>query len=59
MGKQSELEQNVGFARSFKPMTKDEASELKKETNAVAKQWGAHFDKLDSKGEKNRPLINT
>jgi predicted aldo/keto reductase-like oxidoreductase len=59
MGKEKELEQNVGFAKSFKPMTKDEASELKKETIAVAKQWGAHLDKLDPKGERSRPLINT
>ena len=59
MGKQKELEQNVAWAKSFKPLTKDEAAELKKDTIAVAKEWGAHLDKLDAKGEKNRPLINT
>jgi aryl-alcohol dehydrogenase-like predicted oxidoreductase len=59
MGKIKELEQNVAWAKSFKPLTKDEASELKKETIAVAKQWGAHLDKLDGKGEKSRPLVNT
>ena len=59
MGKQSELEQNVGWAKSFKPLTKDEAAELKKETVAVAKKWGAHLDRLDGKGEKSRPLVNT
>jgi aryl-alcohol dehydrogenase-like predicted oxidoreductase len=59
MGKIQELEQNVGWAKSFKPLTKDEAAELKKETIAVAKQWGAHLDKLDNKGEKSRPLVNT
>jgi hypothetical protein len=59
MGSIKELEQNVGWARSFKPLTKDEAVELKKQTIAVAKQWGAHLDKLDSRGEKSRPLVNT
>jgi aryl-alcohol dehydrogenase-like predicted oxidoreductase len=59
MGKQKELEQNVGWAKAFKPMSKDEAAELKKETVDVAKKWGAHLDKLDPKGEKSRPLINT
>jgi aryl-alcohol dehydrogenase-like predicted oxidoreductase len=59
MGSVKELEQNVGWAKSFKPLTKDEAAELKKETVAVAKKWGAHLDTLDSKGEKSRPLINT
>ena len=55
----AEVEQNIGWIKNFKPMTKEEAVELKKETVAVAKEWGAHLDKLDSKGEKNRPLINT
>src|SRR5262249_41119217 len=32
MGKIKELEQNVGWAKSFKPLSKDEAAELKKET---------------------------
>lgn len=26
---------------------------------AADKQWGAHFGKLDSKGEMSRPLVNT
>lgn len=59
MGSQKELEQNLAWAKTCKPMSKDEAGELKKETVAIAQQWGAHLDKLDSKGEKSRPLINT
>jgi predicted aldo/keto reductase-like oxidoreductase len=59
MGSQKELEQNVQWAREFKPMTAQEAKELKKKTVALAKQWGAHLDRLDAKGEKKRPLINT
>jgi aryl-alcohol dehydrogenase-like predicted oxidoreductase len=59
MGSIAEVEQNVGWAKNFKPMTKEEAAELKKETVALAKEWGAHLDKLDGKGEKSRPLINT
>jgi uncharacterized protein len=59
MGNMKELEQNIGWAKSFKPMTKDEAEGLKKETVEVAKKWKAHLDALDSKGEKSRPLINT
>ena len=54
-----ELEQNVEWARTFKPMTADEANELRKQTVALAKEWGAHLDRLDSKGERTRPLINT
>jgi len=54
-----ELEQNVAWAKAFKPLTKDEALALKKETVALAKEWGAHLDRLDNKGEKSRPLINT
>jgi aryl-alcohol dehydrogenase-like predicted oxidoreductase len=59
MGTMKELEQNLGWAKSFKPLTTDEATELKAKTIAVAKEWGAHLDRLDSKGEKSRPLINT
>jgi predicted aldo/keto reductase-like oxidoreductase len=59
MGSDKELEQNVEWAKTFKPMTADEANELKKKTVEVAKQWGAHLDRLDSKGEKERKLINT
>jgi aryl-alcohol dehydrogenase-like predicted oxidoreductase len=59
MGSEKELEQNVEWARTFKPMTAEEAAELKKKTVALAKEWGAHLDRLDSKGEKSRPLINT
>jgi hypothetical protein len=59
MRSEKELEQNVEWAKTFKPMTAEEANELKKKTIAVAKEWGAHLDKLDGKGEKERPLINT
>jgi aryl-alcohol dehydrogenase-like predicted oxidoreductase len=59
MGSEKELEQNVQWAKEFKPMTAEEANELKQKTVALAKQWGAHLDRLDAKGEKERPLINT
>jgi aryl-alcohol dehydrogenase-like predicted oxidoreductase len=59
MGSLKELEQNVQWAKDFKPMTADEANELKAKTVALAKQWGAHLDRLDAKGEKERPLRNT
>jgi uncharacterized protein len=59
MGSEKELEQNVEWAKTFKPMTAEEADELKKKTVAVATEWGAHLDKLDPKGEKERPLRNT
>ncbi len=59
MGNEKELEQNVEWAKTFKPLTAEEATELKKKTVAVAKQWGAHLDRLDTNGEKTRPLINT
>ena len=54
-----ELEQNVEWAKTFKPMTADEAKELKKKTVALAKEWGVHLDALDPKGEKTRPLVNS
>jgi predicted aldo/keto reductase-like oxidoreductase len=41
MGSQKELEQNVEWAKSFKPLTATEAEELKKKSVALAKQWGA------------------
>ncbi|HLJ96975.1 MAG TPA: aldo/keto reductase [Gemmataceae bacterium] len=59
MGSIRELEQNVQWAKDFKPMTADEANELKEKTVALAKHWGAHLDRLDAKGEKERPLRNT
>jgi aryl-alcohol dehydrogenase-like predicted oxidoreductase len=59
MGTQRELEQNVEYARTFKPMTAREANELKRQTVALARKWGAHLDRLDARGEKTRPLINT
>jgi uncharacterized protein len=59
MGSLKELEQNVQWAKEFKPMTADEANALKAKTVALAKQWGAHLDRLDSNGEKERPLRNT
>jgi predicted aldo/keto reductase-like oxidoreductase len=59
MGSEKELEQNVEWAKTFKPMTAEEANELKTKTVALAKEWGAHLDRLDSQGEKSRPLVNT
>jgi len=59
VGSEKELEQNVGWAKEFKPMTKEESEQLKKDTVVLAKEWGAHLDKLDAKGEKSRPLVNT
>jgi aryl-alcohol dehydrogenase-like predicted oxidoreductase len=59
MGTLKELEQNVQWAKEFKPMMAEEANELKAKTVALAKQWGAHLDRLDNKGEKTRPLRNT
>jgi aryl-alcohol dehydrogenase-like predicted oxidoreductase len=59
MGTEKELEQNVGWAKSYKPMGDEEAKELKKKTVALAKEWGAHLDRLDARGEKERPLRNT
>jgi hypothetical protein len=40
-------------------MTAAEAEELKKKTVEVARKWGAHLDRLDPQGEKERPLRNT
>jgi predicted aldo/keto reductase-like oxidoreductase len=59
MGSDKELEQNVEWARTFKPMTAQEAEELKTKTVALARTWGAHLDRLDPNGEKSRPLVNT
>jgi predicted aldo/keto reductase-like oxidoreductase len=59
MGTDKELEQNVEWAKTYKPMTAEEAEELKKKTVALAKDWGPHLDRLDVKGEKERKLINT
>jgi predicted aldo/keto reductase-like oxidoreductase len=59
MRTQKELEQNVEWALAFEPLTAAEAKELKAKTVAVAKEWGAHLDRLDPQGEKTRPLINT
>jgi uncharacterized protein len=59
MNSQKELEQNVGWARDFKPMTAQEAADLRKRTVALAKEWGVHLDRLDRDGERSRPLINT
>jgi uncharacterized protein len=59
MGSQQELEQNIEWAKSFRPMTPEEAQELKSKSVDLARQWGAHLDRLDSKGEKSRPLVNT
>lgn len=59
MGSMRELEQNVEWARNFKPMTAAEAADLRRRTVALAKEWGAHLDRLDVRGEKSRPLVNT
>jgi aryl-alcohol dehydrogenase-like predicted oxidoreductase len=56
---QKELEQNVQWAKDFKPLTAEESKDLKKKTVELAKQWGAHLDRLDANGEKSRPLVNT
>src|SRR5205814_1503392 len=55
MGTEKELEQNVGWARTYKPMTADEADGLTEKTVALARGWGAHLDLLDARGEKRRP----
>ncbi|MER3417160.1 MAG: hypothetical protein C4297_13255 [Gemmataceae bacterium] len=59
MGTIAELEQNVEWARHFEPMSPAEADALKEKTVALARQWGAHLDRLDRQGEKSRPLVNT
>jgi aryl-alcohol dehydrogenase-like predicted oxidoreductase len=59
MGSEKELEQNVEWAKTYKPLTVAEANELKAKTVELAKKWGAHLDRLDSQGEKERPLRNT
>ena len=60
MGTVHELEQNVEWAKTFKPMTPEEAEQLKSRTVELARQWGTHLDRLDPHGgEKSRPLINT
>lgn len=59
MRTQKELEQNVEWAKEFKPLTAEESKELKKKTVELAKQWGPHLDRLDANGEKSRPLVNT
>jgi predicted aldo/keto reductase-like oxidoreductase len=59
MGSRKELEQNVEWAKTYKPMTAAEAQDLKKQTVALAREWGAHLDRLDAQGEKSRPLRNT
>jgi uncharacterized protein len=59
MGSEKELEQNVEWARTFKPMTAEEAADFKKQTLDLARDGGPHLDRLDTNGEKTRPLINT
>jgi len=59
MGSIQEVEQNVEWAKTWKAMTKEEADELKQKTVPLAKAWGAHLDRLDARGEKSRPLVNT
>lgn len=53
-----EVEQNVEWAMAFEPLTTAASKELKQKTVALAKEWGSHLDRLDSKGEKSRPLVN-
>ncbi len=59
MGSIKELEQNVEWARDFKPITPQELNDLRQRTVTLAKEWGAHLDRLDAKGERSRPLVNT
>jgi aryl-alcohol dehydrogenase-like predicted oxidoreductase len=60
MGTLKELEQNIEWARTYKPLAASESKELKKMTVALAKKWGTHLDFLDIRGgEKRRPLVNT
>jgi aryl-alcohol dehydrogenase-like predicted oxidoreductase len=59
MRTEQELEQNVEWAKTYKPLTLDEANDLKKKSLEVAKKWGAHLDRLDNQGERSRPLVNT
>jgi predicted aldo/keto reductase-like oxidoreductase len=59
MGTQRELEQNVEWARTYRPMTVEEGNALKKQTIPLAREWGVHLDRLDRDGERKRPLINT
>jgi aryl-alcohol dehydrogenase-like predicted oxidoreductase len=59
MGTEKELEQNVGWAKTYKPLKAEEAQELKEKTVALAKKWGCHLDRLDFRGETKRPLRNT
>ena len=54
-----ELEQNVEWATAFEPLTAAESKALKKQTVALAREWGPHLDRLDAKGETTRPLVNT
>jgi aryl-alcohol dehydrogenase-like predicted oxidoreductase len=58
MGSEAELEQNAEWARTFQPMTAEEAAELKAQTVELARTWGPHLDRLDPQGERSRPLIN-
>jgi uncharacterized protein len=37
---EAELKQNLAWAKSFKPLTDDELSELEKKTKALAGKWG-------------------
>jgi aryl-alcohol dehydrogenase-like predicted oxidoreductase len=59
MGSREQLEQNVAWAKGFKPISAEEAQEWKAKTVELAKTWGAHLDRLDPRGEKSRPLVNT
>jgi aryl-alcohol dehydrogenase-like predicted oxidoreductase len=59
MGSEAELEQNAEWARTFQPMTPDEAAALKAQTVELARTWGPHLDRMDPQGERSRPLINT
>ncbi|MCI0380164.1 MAG: aldo/keto reductase [Gemmataceae bacterium] len=59
MNTEKEIELNVEWARNYKPMTNDEAAELRRRTVELAREWGPHLDRLDANGERTRPLINT
>lgn len=55
MRTRKELKQNVEWARTFKPMTPQEAHDLKKRTLVLTRQWVPSLDQLDTNGERKRP----
>ena len=43
MQTKAELQQNLAWARAFKPLTDEERAKLEKIGREIAQQWGAHF----------------